>query len=191
MHAHYLRWKGQVTGPYELSEIHALLASGEVSRMHQIEHAGQWRPLDEFLREQEAAARYQIVTVREPGDEQPHATEEAPLEEHGGEAAPDEHSAPIRAELEIAPANVAPAGPRTSSLAIAAFATSFLCFVPIVNFVSWIPSLVLAFTALAEMDRDPNLGGRGLARGAIAICCAFLALGVIFVLLLALGLLHW
>ena len=57
MSSHHLRWKGQVTGPHTLEDIRALLASGEVSRMHQIEHAGQWQSLDEFLRGTEESER--------------------------------------------------------------------------------------------------------------------------------------
>ena len=40
MSSHNLRWKGKVTGPHTLEEIRTLLAAGQVSRMHQVEHDG-------------------------------------------------------------------------------------------------------------------------------------------------------
>ena len=79
----------------------------------------------------------------------------------------------------------------TSNLAVAAFVVSFCSFIPYVNFVSWIPALILAHAALAEIEKNPKLNGRALAQGAIVISCTFLVLGVLFLLGLVFGVLKW
>jgi hypothetical protein len=188
MSSYRLRWKGQVTGPCTLEEIRARLASGDVSRMHQIEHGAQWRSLDEFLRETEEADRARSAE-RARNDELEHRRmEREAADERVRTAALEQQFVWMRGKqgrdreqlLEVPKR-------RTSNLAVAAFAVSFCSFIPYVNFVSWIPALILAHAALAEMDRDPSLEGRSLAQGAIILTSTFLVLGVLFLLAAAFG----
>ncbi len=68
MSTHHIRWKGRVTGPHTLEDIEASLAAGEISRVHQIDHAGQWQSLDEFLRD--ANGSRQAETAANAQDEE-------------------------------------------------------------------------------------------------------------------------
>jgi hypothetical protein len=192
MSSHQLRWKGQVTGPHTLEDIRALLAAGQVSRMHQIEHGGQWRPLDEFLRETEesdrslsaaAAAEEEINYRRMQRELANERMRTAALEQQF--AWLQEKQLREREQVKKIPKR------RTSNLAVGAFVISFCCFIPYVNLVSWIPALIMAHAALAEMDRDPNLTGRSLAQGAIVLSCTFLVVGVLFLLAIAAGMVKW
>jgi hypothetical protein len=192
MSAHHLRWKGQVTGPHTLEDIRGLLATGEVSRMHQIEHGGMWRPLDEFLRETEESESARAMASARQDELDRRRMERELADERIRTAALEQQFAWLQEKQsrQSEKVRVIPKR-RTSNLAVAAFVVSFCSFIPYVNFVSWIPALILAHAALAEMDRDPNLDGRSLAQGAIVISCTFLVLGVLFLLAAAFGLVKW
>jgi hypothetical protein len=188
MSSHHLRWKGQVTGPHTLEDIRALLAAGEVSRMHQIEHAGQWRSLDEFLRESEESERAHAAEFARQDELDRRRIERELADERIRTAALEQQFAWLQEKQARDREKVQTIKKRkTSNLAVAAFVVSFCSFIPYVNFISWIPALILAHAALAEMDRDRNLDGRALAQGAIVISCTFLVLGVLFLMAAALG----
>jgi hypothetical protein len=188
MSSHHLRWKGQVTGPHTLEDIRALLAAGEVSRMHQIEHAGQWRSLDEFLRESEESERAHAAEFARQDELDRRRIERELADERIRTAALEQQFAWLQEKQARDREKVQTIKKRkTSNLAVAAFVVSFCSFIPYVNFISWIPALILAHAALAEMDRDRNLDGRALAQGAIVISCTFLVLGVLFLVAAALG----
>jgi hypothetical protein len=188
MSSHHLRWKGQVTGPHTLEDIRALLAAGEVSRMHQIEHAGQWRTLDEFLRESDESERAHAAEFARQDELDRRRIERELADERIRTAALEQQFAWLQEKQARDRDKLQTIRKRkTSNLAVAAFVVSFCSFIPYVNFISWIPALILAHAALAEMDRDRSLDGRGLAQGAIVISCTFLVLGVLFLVAAALG----
>jgi len=62
----------------------------------------------------------------------------------------------------------------TCWLAVAAFVVSCCSFMPYLNLVSWLPSLVLGHLALAQIKREPGMEGRGLALGAVFIAYSML-----------------
>jgi hypothetical protein len=192
MSSHHLRWKGKVTGPHTLEDIRTLLVAGQVSRMHLVEHAGEWRPLDEFLRETEESDR-SLASAAAAQEEIHHRRMQRELANERVRTAALEQQFAWLKEKQVREGEKVATIPkrRTSNLAVAAFVISFCSFIPYVNFVSWIPALILAHAALAEMDRDPNLSGRSLAQGAIVLSCTFLVLGVIFLLAMAAGMLKW
>jgi hypothetical protein len=192
MSSHHLRWKGKVTGPHTLEDIRTLLVAGQVSRMHQVEHGGEWRPLDELLRETEESDR-SLAIAAAAEEEINHRRMQLELaNERIRAAALEQHFAWFQEKQNREREKVKkPAKRRTSNLAVAAFVISFCSFVPYVNLVSWIPALILAHAALAEIDRDPKLSGRSLAQGAIVLSCTFLVVGVLFLLAMAAGMLKW
>ncbi len=184
----HLRWKGQVSGPHTLEEVRALLSAGQVSRMHQVEQGGQWRPLDEYLREREEFERTHAAENARHEELERRRMERQLADERIRAAALEqqfawlqEKQARAREKLLEVPKR------RTSVLAVTAFVISFFCFIPYVHYVSWIPALILAYAALAEMDRDHYLDGRSLAQGALVITYTFLVLGVLLLVALAMG----
>lgn len=54
---YYLQWRGGKQGPWDLATIRTALRSGEIHSMYQIEAAGQWLPLREFLESRQAKGR--------------------------------------------------------------------------------------------------------------------------------------
>lgn len=71
---YYLQWRGGKQGPWSLAAIQAALRSGEIHSMYQIEVAGQWLPLRDFLESRQAKG-----WASSPSTE-PQATSPAPNE---------------------------------------------------------------------------------------------------------------
>jgi hypothetical protein len=202
MSSHQIRWKGQVTGPHSLEDIRTLLSTGEVSRMHQIEHAGQWRSLEEFLREAEESERAQAAVNARDEELARRRVERELADERIRTAALEQQFAWLQEKQgRNREAQVEAPKRRISHLAITAFVLSFcsfcsfICFlyfkswVPlVVASVSWIPPLILGHAALADMDRDHDLDGRSLAQGAIITPCTVLVLGALLLMGAAIGL---
>jgi hypothetical protein len=45
---HYIRWRGQVSGPFDSAEVRAMLAEGQISRHHQVSSDGtHWQTVDQ------------------------------------------------------------------------------------------------------------------------------------------------
>lgn len=69
---HRLRWRGQVSGPFPLSNILARLDDNQIGLWHEIECDGTWFTLEEFLARAEAARRSEAALPRvEPRLAQP------------------------------------------------------------------------------------------------------------------------
>ncbi len=193
MSSHHIRWKGRVTGPHTLEDIQGLLAAGEISRMHQIDRSGQWQSLDEFLRDEDGTRQAEEAANAQDEELERRRVARELSNERIRAAALEQHFAWLQ-HNQSGRSRGMPPEPRkgrTSNLAVAAFVVSFCSFIPFVNFVSWIPALILAHAALAEIEKNPKLNGRALAQGAIVISCTFLVLGVLFLLGLVLGVLKW
>lgn len=189
---HHLRWKGRVTGPHALPDIRAALAAGEISRVHQIEVQGEWRPLEDFLREADSAPPPAKPHGPQRSEEERTRMQRELLAERGRSLALQQQFDLLREEHARAYEKfLAPPERRMSRLAVAAFILSLCNFIPFLNFVTWIPALVLANTALAEMDRNENLDGRGFAQAAVLITSVFLLLAVVLILALAFGWFRW
>lgn len=194
--AYQLRWKGRVTGPYRLDDIRALLAAGEISRAHQIEAAGGWEVLDEFLRAVDAPVHPPAMAGP---SSLPHQGQLKPLrnEQEGDTGDPariklellaeQARSRGLQHQYEILREQRArdhekflqPAVRRISPLAVLALLASLCNFLPILNLVAWLPSFILADLALSAMGRDHNLDGRGLVRASFSFTCLGLVLGLL------------
>lgn len=179
---HHLRWKGRVSGPHTLGEIRARLASGEISRAHQIETDGEWRTLEEFLRVAEMPPQPSGPLPAGPSDEQERSriTLELKAErarslgfQHRFELLREQHVRDHEKFLQPPPVR------RMSALAIAALIVSVFNFVPFMNLFSWLPSLILAESALSAVERDQNLYGRNVALMAFALTACGLALSLV------------
>ena len=202
----YLQWRGQRLGPWSLDEINHSLESGQIHSLYQVHVGGEWRTLRDYLaeqdltastlrREQEVANNASMVTRREY--EQKLATEKAAAETLRKQLQ-QTHEAQRQQVVSAQPQSVSsPPGPqmiamqmvpqvpgRTSGLAVASFVLSLCNFIPFVNLLSWLLSIIFGHVALANISKDPNLGGRGLAIAGLVITYSLFALGLIFALFL-------
>ena len=175
---HRLRWKGHVTGPYTLDDIKAMLAAGEVSRAHQVETSSGWYSLGELLHESPAPEGN--AASEDGSGENGKSVYQELMAERARSQSLQQQFALLREEHARAYEKFfTPPARRYSRLAISAFILSLCSLIPWLNLITWIPSLVLGYTALAEMDRDELLDGRSLAKAALYITYVFLFLAVI------------
>jgi hypothetical protein len=202
MNRYYLTWRGRRLGPFSVHEIEQKLSENEIGRFHlvgdeqsemtvgdllaqvekertaeQLRRQARDRAAREAKRQEEvdeAQAQREIVAERDrltsELDELKNAGKNLPIQ-------PLQFGAP---QIPYIPS-------RTSGQAITAFVFALFNFVPGVNFVSWLIALILAYSALADMRRDPHLGGRGLALAALWITYILLVLGVLAGILILLG----
>ena len=189
-----LQWRGKSHGPWTYAEIQNRLSEGEIHSLYQVRIDGAWLPLREYIEKVESAELQRraaemaasirtketetVVKVRGPGVR--------PLDGQVKRPNPFSNPPPIFVKgassylpAALSASDIAP----TCWLAVAAFVVSCCSFVPYLNLVSWLPSLVLGHLALAQIRRDPNLDGRGLAMGAIMIAYAMLAFAALSFLL--------
>jgi hypothetical protein len=208
--SYYLSWKGRQSGPFTLEQVRKQLASGEISRMHQIGVNGGWQLLDEFLTQhpdEKAAQRVTELQQQEARLRQEYETQLATERASRNSAEQAAQNAEERASLaHLVPREPAPrtqtyvphmpAPPlpspfpsdhrptRTSGLAIAALVLALCCFIPYINFFSWILALAFGHTALGQIKRDPDLDGRGMALAALIITYFLLIMGATFIALI-------
>ena len=190
-----LQWRGKSHGPWTYAEIQNRLSEGEIHSLYQVRIDGAWLPLREHIEKVESAelqrrAAEMAASIRQNETEK---IEPVYARGRGGRLAdkvkrPNPFANPppifVKGTSSYLPAalsasEIAP----TCWLAVAAFVVSCCSFVPYLNLVSWLPSLVLGHLALAQIRRDPNLDGRGLALGAIMIAYAMLAFAALSFLL--------
>jgi len=210
--SYYLSWKGRPTGPFTLVQVRTQLAAGEISRAHQIGINGGWQLLDEFLtqhpeekaahrvaelQQQEARLRHdyeaQLAAERASRNTAEQAAQKAEERASLAHLVPREPipPPPLTYAPQLPPPP-APPGPfpadhrptRTSGLAIAALVLALCCFIPYINFFSWILALAFGHTALAQIKRDPDLDGRGMALTALIITYFLLIVGLTFFVLI-------
>ncbi len=76
----------------------------------------------------------------------------------------------------------APAGAKkNSTLAVVSLVTGILAIIPCCNlYIMWLVAIITGFMAKAEIKKNPNLTGDGLATGGIVL--GFLSLVIIVVL---------
>ncbi len=189
-----LQWRGKSHGPWTYAEIQTRLIEGEIHSLYQVRVDGVWLPLREHIEKVESAELQRRATKRAASIRQQPVEKIEPLRQRVsgriGEQVkrPDPFSNPPPVFVKgtssfLSPAFTASENAPTCWLAVAAFVVSCCSFVPYLNLVSWLPSLVLGHLALAQIRRDPNLDGRGLAIGAIVIAYAMLAFAALSFLL--------
>lgn len=202
----YLQWRGQRLGPWSLDEINRSLETGQIHSLYQVHVEGEWKTLRDYLaeqdltastqrREQEVASNAAMVTRREY--EQKLSTEKATAENlrrqlqqtHEAQRQQVVSSQPQSVSSHPGPQMIAmqmvpQTSGRISGLAVASFVLSLCNFIPFVNLISWLLSIIFGHVALANISKDPNLGGRGLAIAGLVITYSLFALGLIFALFL-------
>lgn len=183
-----LQWRGKSYGPWTYAEIQERLREGEIHSLYQVRVDGAWLPLRDYIEMVEAETRQQRaaeMAEKIRAQEAAKAQTAKPLVRcriQGPVSRPNPFANPPPAFVKTvlhektagdyySPADVAP----TCWLAVAAFVVSSGSFVPYLNLVSWLPSLVLGHLALHQIQRQPVLEGRGLAIGALLIAYAMLA----------------
>jgi hypothetical protein len=177
-----LQWHGKSYGPWTYAEIQQRLVEGEIHSLYQLRIDGVWAPLRDFIEQTEAAALQQQAADRAARIRQQEAEKvvkvrargrgpiEGPIKKPNPFANPPPVFVKGASPLpllsgEFSRSEIAP----TCWLAVAGFVVSCCSFVPYLNLVSWLPSLVLGHLALAQIRREPSMEGRGLALGAVII----------------------
>jgi hypothetical protein len=191
-----LQWRGQSYGPWTYAEIHQRLIEGEIHSLYQVRVEGAWMPLRDHIEQTEAATLQQQAADRAARIRQQEAEKvvqvrvrgrghiEGPIKRPNPFANPPpvyvKGASPLsQSSMDYSPAEIAP----TCWLAVAAFVVSCCSFVPYLNLVSWLPSLVLGHLAMAQIQQEPDMEGRGLALGALIIAYStlvFAALSFMF-----------
>lgn len=186
---HQLQWRGKSYGPWTYAEIQERLREGEIHSLHQVQVDGAWMLLRDYIENQEAEARLQRaaeMAAQIRAQESAKKQSAKPLVRgriEGPVTRPNPFANPPPVYVKSVAASeggtnhyythddVAP----TCWLAVAAFVVSCCSFVPYLNLISWLPSLVLGHLALQQIQRQPALEGKGLALGALAIAYTMLA----------------
>lgn len=191
-----LQWRGKSYGPWTYAEIHEHLIEGEIHSLYQVRIEGVWMALRDYIEQTEAATLQQQAADRAQRIRQQEAEKvvkvrpqgrgriEGPIKRPDPFANPPPvfvkgASSDSVASIDFSHSDIAP----TCWLAVAAFVVSCCSFVPYLNLVSWLPSLVLGHLALAQIRSEPSMEGRGLALGALIIAyfmLAFAALSFLF-----------
>jgi hypothetical protein len=177
-----LQWRGKSHGPWTYAEIQERLAEGEIHSLYQVRIDSVWMPLRDYVEQIEAVALQQQASDRASRIRQQEAEKvvkarargrgpiEGPIKKSNPFANPPPvfvkgaSSLPLSSG-EFSHSEIA----STCWLAVAAFVVSCCSFVPYLNLVSWLPSLLLGHLALAQIRREPSMEGRGLALGAVTI----------------------
>lgn len=186
----YLQWHGKQVGPWSYEKVRHALQTGEIHSLYQILVDGAWHPLRDHLEHLDALNAQNSRETAEAATAALRQVYEQQLNTEKAEAAK------LRKELDSnrdaqwipGPAHPPPfppsqphSGPkRTSGLAIACFVLSLCNFVPGINFVSWLLSIVFGHVALSQIHRDEDLGGRGLAIAGLAITYSLMVFGFLF-----------
>ncbi len=137
----FLSWHGAITGPYDIGEIRTMLRLGKVNSLYKINVNGQWILLRDHLAELDRMARIQVPKVVQ--------------EDH--EAVPPGVSPqqPIQTDSIHQPGDEWPSAQDESpakGIAIASFVLSLFFFVPFLNGVTALLSLIFGHLALAQMS---------------------------------------
>jgi hypothetical protein len=182
---HLLLWKGRQFGPFNIEQIREKLFAGDINRMHQIQVDDHWQILDDYLEKLRAAdlsARMRDSEMKREFDAQLIAARASGprMIAHEPQTAPGSQLSPVHSEWSaVNSSDPFAAGPapspfplsqsRMSGFAITAFVMGICCFIPFVNFISWILAIVFGHIALSQMNADDSLKGRGLAIAGLAI----------------------
>lgn len=194
---HQLQWCGRAVGPWTMTQIREALVSGEIHSLYQIHVTGQWLVLRDYLEaldasELERRANHLGAQVRQKIAEQVEHLQLIERKRHGFRGSVIKPNAFTKAppvfiktssgvpcmnkdELPTLFLDAAP----TCWLAVIAFVVSCASFVPYLNLVSWLPSIVLGHLSLRQIQRQPYLEGHGLAIGALIIGYATLILAIV------------
>jgi hypothetical protein len=202
--SYILQWKGRESGPFTVEEIKAKLDSNEIGLLHSVrDQSGAIVTLEELMaavtanemaeqqRQQERRAQQEQERIQADYEERLAAEEskqqelQKRLTEVEGKILPTHPlapspspSGPRESQHHEFAGNYAPE--RTSGLAVTALVMGLLNFVPFVNFVSWILAIIFGHIALSQINRDPNLKGRGMAVAGLTITYVLLGIGVVF-----------
>jgi len=187
-----IQWRGQHYGPWTYAEIQSRLQEGEIHSMYQIHTDGVWITLREYIEKIEAVELQRRAVALAASIRQRQAEAVTPIRNASRgriqttTKRPNPFANPPPTYIKGATQTTQtpyndPNQDRAATcwLAVAAFVVSCCSFVPYLNLVSWLPSLVLGHWALGQIRRDPVLEGRGLAISALFISYATLIFAVL------------
>lgn len=191
----YLSWKGEISGPLGIEEIRRSLKAGKINSLYKVQVGGDWVLLRDFLAkqskaekaskiEEERLATAERLEMQTAQFNHPLAAVPVPEDDtHASQAAPQEvfHSGPevshVGAPYE-APAQKVPVG-----LAVSAFVLSIFFFVPMLNGLTWLLTLIFGHLALSGASMRPKGKAATLAWVGLWITyvqMGFLAIGMIW-----------
>jgi hypothetical protein len=190
----HLQWRGQRYGPWDLAAIREALGKGTIHSLYQIHTGGQWQPLREFLENLPRPAPAEPPSMEEPQlRESPPALPNRTFSATQKSGLAVSLPAPVSLPPPLPPAAnpFQPAYPLQTDLArvhnnrmaLACLVLSLCFWIPWINIISWLLSLVFGHIALIQISLQPGLGGRGLAMTGLGISYGLMILGLIHIFL--------
>lgn len=149
----FLSWQGQVTGPHTIREIQTLLKLGRIHSLYKIKVEGEWIMLRHRLAELEQNSR---EASKRPGSNQIHDTGSGGLR-----AVPVTKTVPDEDGIDSASGATSwkqrtedgdDGDGKSKGIAITSFVLSLLFFVPFLNGITWLLSLIFGHLAFSRTD---------------------------------------
>jgi hypothetical protein len=142
----FLNWQGKVTGPHTLSEIKNLLSLGKIHSLYKIQVDGQWVLLRDHLASLDKIAQNETASKQAASLLQPVAHQSAL---RTAIAIPEDYSQPDNVDSYQEIQNLDEETPVPTGIAITSFILSLFFFVPFLNLITWLMSLILGHLALS------------------------------------------
>ncbi len=184
-------------GPWSLMQIREALEAGSIHSLYRICVDGEWHSLRDYLEEVDAAdlarraaelgSNLRQKEAQKPVEFVPPAgrrtlgfgTQVQKPELFGKPPPVFIKGATPAGNVELSGNMTVESAPLTCWLAVVAFVVSCASFVPYLNLVSWLPSIILGHLALKQIRQQPTLEGHGLAVGALIIGYTLVAFAVL------------
>lgn len=157
----FLTWQGMVSGPFTLAELRNQLKNRQINSLYKVQTERGWVTLREFLADED---RKLAVAAAAPPAARERVNAPLPLSPSGGV-----DSFPIGEELHASAGQgdgLFGEGRQESGaagMATASFVLSLFFFVPFLNLVCWVMSLIFGHLALSKMAGNRAAKGRNLA----------------------------
>lgn len=164
----FLSWQGAVTGPHTIKEIRSLLKFGKVNSLYKIEVDGGWILLRDHLAEIDRVSRVSAKAV----DNRSHSTHVQlakvlpDSDANSTRASASSEIIPDGSEVEFSPAN---------GIATASFILSLCFFIPVLNGITQLLSLIFGHLALAQMG--PRHMGKSRTLASTALWITYVQVG--------------
>lgn len=166
----FISWQEAITGPYSIREIRSMLKLGKIHSLYKVQVDGAWILLRDHLadidRMTRAAAK--LLDTRSYSPPIP-------------KVVPDEYDlvaptvAPTQTSSETYTAPTTPDSTQANGIATASFILSLCFFIPVLNGITQLLSLVFGHLALAQMG--PNHVGKSRALASTALWITYVQVG--------------
>ncbi len=142
----FLSWQGQISGPHKLKDVRNLLKLGKIHSLYKAQVDGQWILLRDHLASLEKITQKQAAAKIVEPLPQPVATR-APMQ--AIRISEDQTQDIYNSYSDPALENQDVETPVPAGIAITSFILSLFFFVPFLNIITWLMSLILGHLALA------------------------------------------